>query len=68
MLHVEVRWLQSAGTQSHLVVEAEIRISVVDDGGSLAVVHQTRDAICNPVSQCRMCQTSGNLYKNAGQL
>jgi hypothetical protein len=53
---VEVRWLQIAGAQSHLVVEAEIRISVVENGGSLAVVHQTRDVICDPVSQCRMCK------------
>jgi hypothetical protein len=68
MLHVEVRWLQSAGAQSHVVVETEIRISVVEDGGSLAVVHQTRGVICDPVSQCRMCQTSGNLYKNADQI
>jgi hypothetical protein len=68
MVHVEVHWQQSAGTQSHLVVEAVIRMSVVEDGGSLAGVHQTRVAICDPVSQCRMCQNSGNIYKNADQI
>jgi hypothetical protein len=68
MLHVEVRWLQSAGAQSHLVAKAEIRISVVEDGGSFAGVHKTRYVICDPVSRCRMYETSGNLYKNADQI
>jgi hypothetical protein len=53
---------------SHLMVEVEIMISVDEDGGSLAGVHQTRVAICDPVSRCRMSQISGNLYKNAEKI
>ena len=42
----------------------KLTLSVAEDGGFLAVMHQTRDAKCDPISQCRRCQTNGNLYDN----
>jgi hypothetical protein len=45
----------------------KLKLSVVEHGGSLAVVHHTRDAICDSISQCRR-QTSGNVYQNVGKI